>query len=173
MEYSRGTRGYATLKLREQGYKTVTSHIMAEGLADVDLLLTQLSVMNFCSVRPSRGRKRPVRSPSCHTPGSKGRRTRTAARCRFSSRKQLFPDAETHETFRASRSDGELATLLEFILFRTGLMLIAECGVKRRSNISWTLSYNARLPFCNSTPATSEPRTLAYPGYIPQKHVQL
>ena len=24
----RGTRGYAALKLREQGYKTVTSHIM-------------------------------------------------------------------------------------------------------------------------------------------------
>ena len=28
MEYGRGTRGYAALKLREQGYKTVTSHIM-------------------------------------------------------------------------------------------------------------------------------------------------
>ena len=28
MEYGRGTRGYAALKLREQSYKTVTSHIM-------------------------------------------------------------------------------------------------------------------------------------------------
>ena len=28
MEYGRGTRGYAALKLREQDYKTVTSHIM-------------------------------------------------------------------------------------------------------------------------------------------------
>ena len=27
MEYGRGTRGYAALKLREQGYKTVTPHI--------------------------------------------------------------------------------------------------------------------------------------------------
>ena len=35
MEYSRGTRGYAALKLREQSYKTVTSHIMAESPADV------------------------------------------------------------------------------------------------------------------------------------------
>ena len=33
--YSRGTRGYAALKLREQSYKTVTSHIMAGGPADV------------------------------------------------------------------------------------------------------------------------------------------
>ena len=38
MEYSRGTLGYAALKLREQSYKTVTSHIMDEGPADVDLL---------------------------------------------------------------------------------------------------------------------------------------
>ena len=35
MEYSRGTQGYAALKLREQSYETVTSHIMAEGPADV------------------------------------------------------------------------------------------------------------------------------------------
>ena len=35
MKYSRGTRGYAPLKLRELSYKTVTSHIMAEGPADV------------------------------------------------------------------------------------------------------------------------------------------
>ena len=35
MEHSRGTRGYAALKLREQSYKTVTSHIMIEGPADV------------------------------------------------------------------------------------------------------------------------------------------
>ena len=35
MEYSLGTRGYAALKFREQSYKTVTSHIMAEGPADV------------------------------------------------------------------------------------------------------------------------------------------
>ena len=55
-----------------------------------------------------------------------------------------LPDGETHETFRASRSDGELAALLEFILFRTGLMPIAESGVKRRSNISWTLGHNVR-----------------------------
>ena len=86
-----------------------------------------------------------------------------------------LPDGETHETFRESRSDGELAALLEFILFRTWLILIAESGVKRRSNISWTLGHIkcARLPFCNSAHATSEPRTLAYPDYIPQKHVQL
>ena len=35
VEYSPGKRGYAALKLREQSYKTVTSHIMAEGPADV------------------------------------------------------------------------------------------------------------------------------------------
>ena len=61
VEYS---RGYAALKLREQSYKTVTSHIMAEGPADVYLLLTPLSAMSFSPVRPSRGRKRPVKSPS-------------------------------------------------------------------------------------------------------------
>ena len=59
-------------------------------------------------------------------------------------KEHLFPDAETHETFRASRSDWEPAALLEFILFRTGLFLIAESGVKRRSNISWTLGHNVR-----------------------------
>ena len=75
-------------------------------------------------------------------PGSKGRRTRTALRPRFSSRKQLFSDEETHETLPASWSDEELALLLEFILLRSGLMLIAESGVKRRSNISWTLGHN-------------------------------
>ena len=50
MKYSRGTRGYAALKLREQSYKTVTSHIMGEGPADVDLLLTPLLVMSFSPV---------------------------------------------------------------------------------------------------------------------------
>ena len=35
VKYSRGRRGYAPLKLRELSYKTVTSHIMAEGPADV------------------------------------------------------------------------------------------------------------------------------------------
>ena len=104
---------------------------MAGGPADVDLLLTPLSVMSFNPVRPSRGRKRLIKSPSRHTPVSKGRKTTTAARCRFSSRKQLFPDAETHETLPASWSVGELAALLEFILFRTGMMLIADSGVKR------------------------------------------
>ena len=55
---------YAALKLREQSYKTVTSHIMAEGPADVYLLLTPLSAKSFSPVRPSRGRTRPVKSPS-------------------------------------------------------------------------------------------------------------
>ena len=35
MKYSRGMRGYASLKLREQSYKTITSEIMAKGPADV------------------------------------------------------------------------------------------------------------------------------------------
>ena len=46
MEYSRGTRGYMALKLREQSYKTVTLHIMTEGPADVDLFLILLSAMS-------------------------------------------------------------------------------------------------------------------------------
>ena len=32
VEYSRCTRWYTALKLREQRYKTVTSHVMTEGL---------------------------------------------------------------------------------------------------------------------------------------------
>ena len=39
---ARETR-YAGLKLREQSYKTITSHIMAEGAADVDLLLSLMT----------------------------------------------------------------------------------------------------------------------------------
>ena len=46
VECSQGTRGYATLKLREQSYKAVTSQIMAEDPGDVDLLLTLLSAMS-------------------------------------------------------------------------------------------------------------------------------
>ena len=47
VEYSRGTQGYAALKLCKHSYKTVISHIMAEGPADVELLLTPLSTMSF------------------------------------------------------------------------------------------------------------------------------
>ena len=64
VEYSLGMRGYAALKLREQNYKTVTSHIMVEGPADVDLLLTPLSVMSLSPVHPFRGRERPVKCPN-------------------------------------------------------------------------------------------------------------
>ena len=84
----------------------------------------------------------------------------------------LFPDAETHETFRASRSDGELAVLLEFILFRTGLILIAESGVERRSNISWTLGHNVRGYRSRFVTLLTQLQSRV-PGYIPQKQVQL
>ena len=56
---------------------------------------------------------------------------------------------------------------------RTGPKLIAESGVKRRLTSAGPSAKCARLRFCNSAHATLEPRTLAYPGYIPQKHVQL
>ena len=64
MEYSRGTRGYAALKLREQSYKTATSHIITEGPADVDLLLIPLSAMSISPVRNSMNSSRTASSPS-------------------------------------------------------------------------------------------------------------
>ena len=65
VEYSRGTRGYAALKLREQSYKTVTSHIMAEGPANVgSLFLTRLSAMSMSPVRNCMNSSRVASSPS-------------------------------------------------------------------------------------------------------------
>ena len=52
------------LKLREQSYNTVTSHNVTDVPADADLLLTPLSVMSLSPVRPFRGRRLPVKSPS-------------------------------------------------------------------------------------------------------------
>ena len=46
-------RGYAALKLCEQSYKTVTSHIMANGPADVGSPLTLLSAMSISPVQNS------------------------------------------------------------------------------------------------------------------------
>ena len=52
------------LKLREQSYKFVTSHIMTEGPANVDLLLTPLSAMSISPVRNSMNSNRAASSPS-------------------------------------------------------------------------------------------------------------
>ena len=65
VEYSPGTRGYAALKLREQSYKTVTSHIIWPRVQlMLDLLLTPLSAMSISPVRNSMNSSKAASSPS-------------------------------------------------------------------------------------------------------------
>ena len=66
-------------------------------------------------------------------------RSRACSTGRLTQQHRTLTDKRTQ---RSSTTTHPASTQLQCIQLRTGLMLSTESGVKRRSNISWTLGHN-------------------------------
>ena len=124
-------------KLREQSYKTVTSHIMAEGPANVgSLLLTPLSAMSISPVRNCMNSSRAASSPS----DLDARKVSWVS----TSGKRCFLELNGHRAAVLILRPLEpgVCQLGDFTGYflprdgRTGLKLITESGIKKRSTLA-------------------------------------